>query len=158
MQSQIYAYSDASWNVVPIPFDGHAVIYGGAAVSYSARKVKIVPQSSAEAETAAYSKVAKDVKYVVSVIGESFQLKLSLPIHINCDNQAAVSSIKNNGTTQRNRHYERWLQLGREQYLDKVSTPMWIKTDVMIADIFTKSLDKTAFLKFRSALLNYKNK
>ena len=44
---EIYAYSDASWNVVPIPFGGHAVIYGGAAVSYSARKVKIVPQSSA---------------------------------------------------------------------------------------------------------------
>ena len=50
-----------------------------------------------------------------------------------------------------------WLQYGREQYLDKVSAPLWISTDVMIADIFTKPFDKTAFLKFRAVLLNYKN-
>ena len=57
--------------MVPIPFGGHVILYGGAAVSYSARKVKIVPQSSAEAETAAYSKAAKpkDVRYVTNVIG-----------------------------------------------------------------------------------------
>ena len=54
-ETEIVAYSDASWNMVPIPFGRHVVFYGGAAVSYSARKVKIVPQSSAEAETAAYT-------------------------------------------------------------------------------------------------------
>ena len=86
-QPEVIAYSDASGNMVPIPFGGHAIIYGGAAVSYSARKVKIVPQSSAEAETAAYSKAAKDVRYVTNVIGtEGFQLRLSLPVIINCDN------------------------------------------------------------------------
>ena len=108
---EIVAYSDAPWNVVPIPFGGHVVFYGGAAVSYSARKVKIVPQSYAEAETAAYSKAAKDVRYVTNVLGAGgFNLKLSLPVAIKCDNQAVVSSIKNAGSTQRNRHYERWLQ------------------------------------------------
>jgi hypothetical protein len=152
----IIAYSDASWNQVPIPFGGHVVLYGGAAVSYSARKVKIVPQSSAEAETAAYAKAAKDVRYVTNILGSGgFQLKLNLPVTINCDNQAAVSSIKNAGSTARNRHYERWLQYGREQYLNLISSPLWINTSIMVADIFTKPLDKTAFLKFRAILLNY---
>ena len=140
-------------------FGGHVVIYGGAAVSYSARKVKTVPQLSAEAETAAYSKAAKEVRYVTNIIGpEGFQLKLSLPITIKCDNQAAVSTIKNAGSTARNRHYERWLQYGREQYLNLISQPLWISTEVMIADILTKPLDKAAFLKFRAGLLNNKNK
>ena len=95
---------------------------------------------------------------MTNVIGSGgFLLKLNLPITIKCDNQAAVASIKNNGTTQRNRHYERWLQYGREQYLDLVSAPLWIGTELMIADIFTKPLDKAAFLKFRAQLLNYKN-
>ena len=86
---------------------------------------------AAESETAAYSKAAKDVRYVTNVLGAGgFNLKLSLPVTIKCDNQAAVASIKNNGTTQRNRHYERWLQYGREQYLDQVSAPLWIGTDV----------------------------
>ena len=52
---EIIAYSDASWNQVPIPFGGHVVIYGGAAVSYSSREVKIVPKSSAATETAIYA-------------------------------------------------------------------------------------------------------
>ena len=156
---EIVANSDASWNVVPIPFGGHVVFYGGAAVSYSARKVKIVPQSSAEAETAAYSKAAKDVR----PLRDEHRRPRGLPAQAvaarhhqhKCDkNQAAVSSIKNAGSTQRNRHYERWL---REQYLDLISTPLWISTDpdIMVADIFTKPLDKTAFLKFRAVLLNY---
>ena len=69
----------------------------------------------------------------------------------------AVSSIKNAGSTQRNRHYERWLQYGRHQYLNLISAPLWIGTDLMIADVFTKPLDKALFLKFRAALLNLKN-
>ena len=115
------------------------VIYGGAAVSYSARKVKIVPQSSTEAEPAACAKAAKDVGYVTIIVGsDGFQLKLSLPININCDNHVAVSSIKNTGFTARNRHYERWLQYCREQYyLNLISSPLWINTQIMVADIFT---------------------
>ena len=66
-----------------------------------------------------------------------------------------MSSIKNAGSTARNRHYERWLQYGREQYLNLISSPLWINTSIMVADIFTKPLDKTAFLKFRAILLNY---
>ena len=54
-------------------------------VSYSARKVKIVPQSSAEAETAAYAKAAKDVRYITNIVGSNgFQLNISLPINIGC--------------------------------------------------------------------------
>ena len=43
---------------------------------------------------------------------------------------------------------------GREQWLDKVSKPEWIATTYNVADIFTKPLDKTTFLKFRAGLLN----
>ena len=43
---------------------------------------------------------------------------------------------------------------GREQYLNKISTPMWISTTDQVSDIFTKALDKTTFLRFRALLLN----
>ena len=66
-----------------------------------------------------------------------------------------MSSIKNAGSTARNRHYERWLQYGREQCLNLISSLLWINTSIMVADIFTKPLDKTAFLKFDAILLNY---
>ena len=43
---------------------------------------------------------------------------------------------------------------GREQYINNFSVPVWVPTKHQVADIFTKALDKTTFLKFRAALLN----
>ena len=63
--------------------------------------------------------------------------------------------IKKPGATGRTRHYERWLLFSREQHLDRVSCPTWISTDEQMADLFTKPLDKTKFLKFRKAMLGY---
>jgi hypothetical protein len=37
------------------------------------------------------------------------------------------------------------LQFGREQYLNLISIPLWINTQIMVADIFTKPLDLTTF-------------
>ena len=82
-ETEILAYSDASWlerGAYPIRW-ARGFLWG-AAVSYSARKVKIVPQSSAEADTAAYSKAAKDLRYVTNVIGAGgFHLKLCTACH-----------------------------------------------------------------------------
>eukprot|EP00966_Prymnesium_polylepis_P096209 2229217-Prymnesium_polylepis.1 len=58
------------------------------------------------------------------------------------------------GSKARTRHFDRWIHFGREQYIDNFSTPKWIPTAIQVADIFTKPLDKTTFLKFRAALLN----
>ena len=146
-------FSDSSWGQTPVPFGGHAILFCGGAVTWSARKLKIVPQSSAEAEIAVYTSCAKDLKFVVNLL-KDLGITLAHPIEIHCDNSAAVSNVKNVGTTARTRHYERWIQLGREQYLERFSLPTWISTKDQIADIFTKPLDKTTFLKFRAALLN----
>jgi hypothetical protein len=71
-----------------------------------------------------------------------------------CDGDAAVKGIKKPGVTMRNRHYESWLHYGREQYLNKVSTPVHVSRVKMIADIFTHTNSKTEFIKFRDTLLN----
>ena len=47
-----------------------------------------------------------------------------------------------------------WLHYGREQYLMKRASPEHVRTEKQIADIFTKALDKTTFLRFRDTLLN----
>ena len=39
-------------------------------------------------------------------------------------------------------------------WLEKFCLPDWVSSKLMVADIFTKALDKTTFLKFRAALLN----
>ena len=151
----VSVFTDSSWSQTPFPFGGHAIFFCGAAVSYQARKLKIVPQSSAEAELAVYATAAKDLQFVLNLLGpDGMKITISIPVSIYCDNQAAVSNVKNVGATARTRHYENWLMYGREQYLNQISTPSWIETVNQVADIFTKALDKTTFLKFRAVLLN----
>ena len=65
-----------------------------------------------------------------------------------------VTAFVNDATRFGTTHYENWITFGREQYLNRVSEPKWIGTLEQVADIFTKALDKTSFLKFRAMLLN----
>ena len=148
-------FTDSSYSQSPMPFGGHAILMYGGVVSYHARKLKIVPQSAHEAELAVYATTCKDFAYVRNVWGsEGLQMPTTLPAKVHCDNDAAVSTVMKPGATQRTKHYEAWVMYGREQWLNKVSKPEWIATTYNVADIFTKPLDKTTFLKFRAGLLN----
>ena len=113
------------------------------------------PQSSAEAESAAYSVAAKDLAFVLNVMGEEcLHDDVELPVPIMCDSQAAIATLTKPGVTQRTRHYESWVLYGREQYLANVSVPTWVRTRDQLADIFTKALDKGTFERMRDSLLN----
>ena len=148
-------FTDSSWGQTPFPYGGYVIFFAGAAISFSARKLKIAPQSSAEAESAVYASAAKDLQFVLNVLGaDGLNHRVCLPVAIFCDNQAAVANVVNIGVTARTRHYENWITFGREQYLNRISEPKWIGTLEQVADIFTKALDKTSFLKFRALLLN----
>ena len=156
-QTSICVYSDSSFGSSPKPFGGHVILYCNAPISFQAKKIKIVPQSTQEAELAIYAAAARDLKFIVQLLGSDGLQKqdFDLPITIYCDNSAAVDMIKKPGATARTRHYERWLLYAREQHLDNISSPVWIDTNMMIGDIFTKPLDKTKFLHFRKAMLGY---
>ena len=146
-------FTDSSWGQSPLPFGGFVILFCGGAISWSARKLKIAPQSSAEAESAVYAACAKDLKFIIHLL-QDLGITFKHPIIIYCDNTTAVSHILNVGATSRTKHYERWMHIGREQFLTKFSLPKWISTIHQVADIFTKALDKTTFLKFRAAILN----
>ena len=146
-------YTDASWLLSPKPFAGHVIMYCGATISYSARKLKIIPQSTAEAETAAYANAAKDLRFVMNVL-HFFEGKYETPVKIMCDNSATVSTIMKPGVTGRTKHYTNWLWFGRKQFLDKVSVPVWVSTNDQTADVMTKALGKDKFIAFRNAMLN----
>ena len=155
MKHLLKPFSDSSWGQVPLPFGGHAILFCVGAISWSARKLKISPQSSAEAEYAVYATCAKDLKCIIQLL-QDLGVTFKHPVQIFCDSKAAIATITNIGATARNRHFERWMHIGREQFLSLFSIPIWISTKDMIADANTKALDKTTFLKFRAALLNLK--
>eukprot|EP00966_Prymnesium_polylepis_P320054 7376446-Prymnesium_polylepis.1 len=106
--------------------------------------MKIVPQSSAEAEAVVYSYCCRELKFISHIL-EDWQFPVVKPLILYCDNSAAITFVKDVGSKARTRHFDRWIHFGREQYIDNFSTPKWVPTTIQVADIFTKPLDKTTF-------------
>ena len=69
------------------------------------------------------------------------------------DNEDTRLGVRNPGATQRTKHYELYLHYSRKLFLDKIIEVNWVGTNDMIADIMTKPLDKTTFLKLRNLLV-----
>ena len=61
--------------------------------------------------------------------------------------------IRNPGATKRTMHFARWMHYARELCLLNRIRMFLVGTDAMVADIFTKPLDKTAFLRCRDYLM-----
>ena len=76
-----------------------------------------------------------------------------LPMICYTDNEATKETIEKPGVTARTKHFETWMQYCRERVLALEIIMQWIPTGDMLADIFTKCLDKTTFLKLRDVLL-----
>ena len=60
-------------------------------------------------------------------------------------------------STQRTRHFERSETMFKRYYMLMLVHPHLVSTVDMVADIFTKALDRDKFYKFRNALLNIEN-
>ena len=57
------------------------------------------------------------------------------------------------GATKRTVHFDRWLHFARELTLRNKVNVYLAGTDDMMADFFTKAVDKTKFLKCRNYLM-----
>ena len=148
-------YTDSSWgNDNPRPMAGYATCYGGAALSWAAKALKIVPLSSAEAESAVFSHGCKDAMFVKQLLAE-IRPRSTPQIVINgfIDNTAAIAIIKSHGASGRTKHFERWITYVRDLFQRKIITVTHLSTDEMPADIFTKPLPYLTFTKFRRMLL-----
>ena len=131
---------------------GFIILFNGTPLSWSARKLRLVPQSSTEAETASLCNACKAMMFVRNMF--DFMLStLELPIHCFTDNEGTRLGVRNPGATQRTKHYELYLHYSRKLFLDKIIEVNWVGTNDMIADIMTKPLDKTTFLKLRNLLV-----
>jgi hypothetical protein len=150
---EIEVSTDASWGRHPRDFCGHAIIFGGAAISFAAKRIRLVTQSSQEAEMYGYTYAAKDLRFIQQLL-QFLGHAIALPTAIYTDSTAAVPWIRNPGTTARTRHYDKFLMYGREQFLNKASVPTWINSKDQCADVFTRCEEKGLYLKFRGKLLS----
>ena len=146
-------HCDSSFGREPRPMAGFVVSYGGAALSWTSKALKLVPLSSAEAEANVLSLGCKDAVYVHRLLCELRPGKIDGCVQCYSDNQAAIDIIKAHGLTARTKHFERWAAYVRDLYQRHIIAVSFKPTTAMPADIFTKALPEEAFKLFRSFLL-----
>ena len=109
--------------------------------------------SSCEAELVALSAAACDVIWLRNLLAEiGFPVSGATPIY--CDNTAAKAVAENPVAAKSLKHVARRHFFVRELVQNGKLNVTYISTDDNVADIFTKPLDKTTFLKFRAGLLH----
>ena len=129
------------------------IICCNGAVDWSSKLIKIVPDSSCEAETALRSRAAKATCFVRGLLQfHKRPVRASTPSL--CDNKAMHTLVTQDGATPRTRCYERATMLIKRAVLMLLLLPCLVSTHCMIADLFTKALDKGSFIKFRDVMMN----
>ena len=159
-EHELYCWFDSSWGRAPLAMCGHVVMRSGAAVSWSARKLKLIPLSSCEAEYACGANACRDVRYIQLVLAELSQIGLETAAkaetRVITDSQSARDVVESPGVTARTRHFERWMHFMRHLAQLRHIRVQLVKTKAMLADVFTKAVGRSDIAAAASVLLNLK--
>ena len=147
--------SDGSFGRDPHPFVGGFVEWRNGPAVWVARKSKSTSTalSSCEIELNALVMMLKEALFVTQMV-QFTGIKLVGPMPVITDNKAAYDVIKCPGATKRTAHFDRWLHFARDLRLRNAIEIFLTGTDNMMADFFTKPVDKTTFLRCRKYVLN----
>jgi len=123
------------------------------AVDWNAGCIKLVPHSSHEAESAIASRAARAVAFVRELLRSNGSPVTAATPALG-DNQALFTSIQQEGATSRTRYYERAIMLIKRAVLLRLLAPFLVGTNQMIADMFTKAVEKASFFTYRNEMMN----
>jgi len=153
--SSVVGYSDADWASQRHrhSMSGFAFFVGLGAISWSAKKQPIITLSSTEAEYVALTHASKDILWIHKLLMElSFLHHISLPTNLYCDNQGAIRLSKDATFHGRTKHIDVHFHFIRQTVTSGNINLLFIPTENMTANIFTKSLARVKFEKFRTDL------
>jgi hypothetical protein len=142
----LVAYADADWGNGPDgrSFTGYFLSFGGAAISWQARKQRCVALSTAEAEYIAICEAAKEV---VSVRGLYKDLTgATATVTVFSDSQSASKLVYTPAISRRSKHINIKYHYVRDLADDKTICVKYCQTELMPADMLTKSTSKQKHL------------
>jgi hypothetical protein len=118
---------------------GGVAFVNGMPVSWHVKKQGMIALSTMEAEYVACSEAAKELLGIREILGE-IGMKVSRPLSLWCDNQAAICQAKGEGSSGRAKHIDMRVKFIVACVKMKLIEVKHVGT--MIADIFTKPLSK----------------
>lgn len=131
---------------------GFIVRLFGNLIFWKTRKQNTVTKCSTFAEYTAMSEAVTEILLIRNLLIESFDVKLCNPIKLYVDNSGAIAIAKYGNFTKNSKHIEVQYHYINENYEKKIIDIVKIDTKFNLADMLTKSLDKTKFLNNRLKL------
>ena len=151
----VLAFSDSDYagdRETRISVAGFILYLMGVPISWRSKGMKIVAQSSTEAEYIALSEAAKEVKFVYQVL-VSLGFKVKLPIIVRVDNLGAIFMSDNISVSQRTKHVDVRYRFVQQFSLEGFIKVVFVKTEDNDADLFTKNLDGEKYAKHSEKLI-----
>jgi len=129
---------------------GYAFLLHGGAISWSSRLQSTVAVSTVEAEYMSAAAAVKEALWLRVLLAElGIDAK---PMRVYCDNQGALKLLKHPIASQRSKHIDVLYHFAREKVMLNEVEFVYCATDSMVADIFTKPLNRSKFELCRAAL------
>jgi hypothetical protein len=149
-------YVDADWagdRETRKSMSGFVAMMSGAAVAWCARPQEVVALSSAESEYISMCAGAKEVTWLRRLVhGLDVGIDNKAPTVMHVDNQAAIALAQNYSVNRRNKHIDVRFHFIRDAVQNGVLKLEYCSTDVMIADMLTKSLGRIKLESFVKAI------
>jgi Reverse transcriptase (RNA-dependent DNA polymerase) len=130
---------------------GYCFYFLNSLVSWSSRKQRTVSTSSTESEYYALTNTIKEAIWIKLFLSLT-KLPSPIPFPILCDNQSTCTIANTDTVSSRTKHIDVRHHFIRQHITDGSFTTIWIPTNDMTADIFTKPLSSTLFLRHRENL------
>ena len=109
-------------------------------------------ESSCEAEYSAAYQCSKEIVFLRNLLDElSVHVQGSVVLAV--DNTAAIDVANDYGVSARTKHFERVMHFLREKVVDLHVKMVFVRTVHQLADIFTKPLGSTDFIRLRNLFL-----
>lgn len=150
----LHGYADVDWASDP---DDHkstsrfCVFFGGNLVTWGSKKQSVISRSSTEAEYRCLAVVATEFVWLQSLFTDLGIILKKLPI-LWCDNLSAVHLSANPVLHSKTKHVELDIYFVRDLVLNRKLNVQHLPALDQIADILTKPLSATSFLKLKSKL------
>jgi hypothetical protein len=151
---QLKGYSDASWGstVDRKSVTGYCFTLNkdGPLISWKSKKQPTVALSSCEAEYMALAATTQECLFISHLISDLDRKCQFKPVTLFSDNQGAIALVKNAVYHQRSKHIDIKFHFIRDEYCKGNIDIMYLPTEDMIADIFTKPVSKFKLVKFKN--------
>jgi len=112
---------------------------------------KVITLSVTEAELYAATSCAQDMLFVYRLM-RTLDMKVQLPMILECDNKGTIDLSRNWSVGGRTRHVDVRLYMLRDLNEDKIIQMKWVKGEQNSADLGTKNLDHASHTKHTKTL------